>query len=134
MPTIHTPKQRPEYDDTRRSEVVGFTEAKLFAVAWVNSEGRKSMSLVLVFGKDSAEPEHPGIFIMADEQQMGDTLKMPNSTILKGVRKHLAAADPTTEASVPSSLGTVDLTGDGPMESPIAEGEDADPLSSILPD
>ncbi len=130
MPTVHRPNEKPEYDATRKNEVVGITPANIFAVAWVNDEGRKSMCLAIVFGKDS-EDEGPGVFILADEMQMKEQLKMANSVVKKGVRKHLASGEETTADDVPANLSKVGI--DEPMESPADESQDADPLSSILP-
>lgn len=125
MGSVVHPTAAPEYDDTRRSEVVGVTPAQLHAVAWVDGEGRKSMCLTLIFGKD-AEDGGPGIFVMADEIQMKEQLKLANSTVKAGVRKWLAANTESTADDVPAGLSDIDLT-------PAAEAPSDDPLAGILP-
>jgi hypothetical protein len=106
MPTITGPRPAAQFADNSRNEVTAMTEARTFAVAYTNSEGRKSMALVLVFGKD-AEDGGPGIFVMAEESEMEQNLRMPSATIKKGVRKFLAEQSEVTEA--PSSLTDVDV-------------------------
>jgi len=132
MPNIVQPTQAPEYDDSRKNEVVGITEVRFIAVAWVNAEGRKSMCLALSFGKD-AEDKGPGVFILADESQMSEQLRMANSTVKKGVRKWLGGQKETTAEDIPESLSI-----DTPMNGPTAEDEGEDmadnPLAGILPD
>ncbi len=132
MPTISRPTQSPEYDESRRNEVVGVTNAKLLAVAWVNGEGRKSMCLALVFGKD-AEDKGPGVFILADESQMSEQLRLANSTVKKGVRKWLSSMKETTADDIPSSL-TLSTPMDGPTAEDAGEDDGGNPLDGILPD
>jgi hypothetical protein len=124
MPMIQQPTEPAQYDPTRRSEVVGVAPASLHSVAWVNAEGRKSMCLVIVFGKDT-EDGGPGVFILADQEQMSEQLRIANVVVKKGVRRWLAGEQATRAADVPAGLGNVDL---GP-----AEAEDEDPLKGILP-
>jgi len=97
MPTIQSPKRAPEFVSGKQNVVIGVSPAQLLAVSWVDNNGQKSMALVLQFGKDT-EDGGPGIFVLADENEMVNQLKLPNSTIKKGVRQWLAKqAEPRAE-------------------------------------
>jgi hypothetical protein len=108
MPSIQYPKQQPEYDSSRRSQVVGVAPAQIYSVAWLNAEGRRSLCLAIVFGKDT-EDGGPGVFIMADEDQMNEQLKLATSVVKQGVRQWLASQNPDADTDVPSQLGHIDL-------------------------
>lgn len=136
MPSVQQPKRSPEFVNGKQNVVIGVTPAQLLAVSWVDGSGQKSMALVLQFGKDT-EDGGPGVFVMADENEMVNQLKLPNATIKKGVRQWLAKqADPTAEEvpetatalvapSAPKAArkavpAQVDV---GQMEGPVTDGD-----------
>lgn len=91
--------------DARRSgapnTVLGITEARIFAVAYTNSEGREAMCLAIQFGKNTNDGK-PGVFIMAEEAQMRE-MRVAGKTVTEGVRKFIAR-DARSADAVPEEL------------------------------
>lgn len=102
MPSIQQPRRAPEFVNGKQNTVLAVAPAQLLAVSWVDGNGQKSMALVLQFGKDT-EDGGPGVFVLADENEMATQLKIPNATIKKGVRAHLARQQDPDPAGVPES-------------------------------
>jgi hypothetical protein len=102
MPNIQQPKRQPEFVNGKRSTVVGVSPAHLYAVAWVDAEGQKSSCLCVTFGTDN-EDGGLGVFILADQGQMEEQLKMPNQIIKKGLRAWVGSQTDSGEAEVPAS-------------------------------
>lgn len=127
MGRVMHPNQKPEYTTGKSNVVTGVVPAQLMAVAYVDSEGRKSMCLAVQFGKD-VNDGGPMVFIMADEEEMKTQLKIANATITKGVRAWMAKQRDATAEELPSNvdvgvmdgspstgdldIGSLDLTGD----------------------
>lgn len=102
MPSIQQPRRAPEYVNGKQNAVLAVVPAQLFAVSWVDGNGQKSMALVLQFGKDT-EDGGPGVFVLADENEMTNQLKLANATIKKGVRQHLARQQAPNAEDVPET-------------------------------
>jgi hypothetical protein len=113
MGTVRGPKSAPEYVPGKSSTVTGITEAQIYAVAFVNAEGRKSMCLTLVFGKDTEDEGQPGVYILADEDRMRENLAIANPYVKKGVREHIARQREVSGAEVPDDAMSVDLGSGG---------------------
>lgn len=118
MPTIQQPRRAPEFVNGKQNTVLAVAPAQLFAVSWVDGNGQKSMALVLQFGKDN-EDGGPGIFVLADENEMSTQLKIPNATIKKGVRAHLARQQDPNPEDVPESATSL-VAAPGPKARPAA--------------
>lgn len=136
MPSISQPRPAPEFDTSRKSQVINITEARTFAVIWTDAEGQKSMCLAISFGKDAEAPNPdkagPGVFILADQEQMTTDLTIANKIVKAGVQKHLAQEAPATADEVPAGLSTIEI--EEPMETPEDEEASEDnPLAGILP-
>ena len=99
---VFQPKAAPEFVPGKPSQVVGVAPVDVLAVAFTNAEGRKSVALALSFGTDT-EDGKPGVYILADEAQMGDQLRIANSVVKLGVRKWLDSRK-SEEQEVPSSM------------------------------
>jgi hypothetical protein len=112
MGRVIQPTAAPEFSK-KINAVEGVTEAKLFAVAWTDSDGRRSMCLALQFGKDNTDGK-PGVFILADAEDMKNQLRVANPTIKQGVRAFLAAHSGEL-GEVPSGVTGVDV---GTMDAP----------------
>lgn len=106
----------PTFVEGKANEVVALTEAKILAVAFVDADGKKSTALAIVFGTDT-EDNAPGVFIMANEQQMREQLRVANPLIKKGVREYLAGRKAVKAEDIPeaptSGLGYLDLGQEG---------------------
>lgn len=102
MPTIQQPKRAPEYVPGKKNVVTGIVPAQLYAVSFVGGDSQKSMALVLVFGRDN-EDGGPGVFVLADENEMSNQLKIATDTVKKGVRAYLARQQEPTAEEVPES-------------------------------
>lgn len=111
MPSIQGPKNAPEYVTGKRNTVHAVTPAQLLGVSWVDGDGAKRMALVIQFGKDNEDNGAPGVYILADEEEMGTQLKIANKTVKQGVREWLAKQSNTPVGEIPESL-----TGFSPEE------------------
>lgn len=119
MPTIQGPKSAPEYVSGKRHVVTAIAPAKLLGVNWVDGDGAKRMALVIQFGKDT-EDNLPGVFVLADEEEMRGQLKIANRTVKAGVRKWLAEQENQSPEQIPDSLPMID----GGSEDPAAGSAD----------
>ena len=103
MAGIHQGTQTPEYDESRRSEVTAVIEVKTLAVAYTNAEGKKGMWLALVYAKEN-DDGGPGVFIMAEQEQMGQQLNMAGKIVKSGVRKWIDADVEPGPVDIPKHL------------------------------
>jgi len=102
MPTIQGPKAAPEFVNGKRSTVTAVAPANLLCVNWVDADGQKHMALAIQFGHDT-EDKAPGVYVMADEEEMKSQLKIANKTIKAGVRAWLAAQKEQSAEEIPSA-------------------------------
>lgn len=102
MPSVQQPRRAPEFVNGKQNTIIGIAPAQLYAVNWVDGNGQKAMALVIQFGKDT-EDGGPGVFVLADENEMTTQLKIPNATIKKGVRAHIARQQDPNAEDVPES-------------------------------
>lgn len=121
MPNIQQPKRNPEYVSGKQNVVTGIAEARILAVSWVNGEGRKSISLVLQFGTDT-EDGAPGVFVLADENEMERQLQVANNTIKKGVRAYLARESAPRADDIPEETGLTNVSV-GKIDGPPMAGD-----------
>lgn len=77
------------------NSVMGITEARVFAVAFTNAEGRQAMCLALQFGIDTSDRK-PGVYIMAEEAQMRE-MRIAGTLVRDAVRKAVARGAVETE-------------------------------------
>jgi hypothetical protein len=105
--TVQQPRQAPQYD--KPNSVLKVAPVETRCVVFTNSEGRKSMCLVLIFGKD-VDDGGPGVYVFADEQQMTDTLKIASKLVRDGVRRELSKAEGVKGENIP-----VSVLGEGPL-------------------
>lgn len=126
MPSISQPKPQPKFVPGKKNQVTAVAPAGLYAVTFVGGDSQESMALVLVFGTDT-EDGGPGVFVLADENEMSNQLKVATPTVKKGMRAWLAAQKEQTAEEVPEEatdlvpadpidLGRVDKVGDGPVD------------------
>lgn len=110
MGRVMHPNQKPEYTTGKSNTVTGVVPAQLLAVAFVDADGRKSMCLAVQFGKDTNDGG-PAVFIMADEEEMKNQLKIANATITKGVRAWMSKQRDATAEELPANLDVGALSG-----------------------
>lgn len=96
-------KRQAEYIPGKTNEVVSVTEVKTLAVAFADSEGKRSVALVMAFGKDT-EDGGLGVFTMANEGQMAEQLSIAPPMLKKGVRAWLQGLDPVSAEDVPAAV------------------------------
>lgn len=128
MGKVLQPTQAPTFVPGKTNTIISVTEVKTLAVAWVDGEGKRQTALVLAFGKD-VEDGGIGVFVMADEQQMVEQLRIANPTLKKGVRKFFAQEGGVTpeeaSASAAADVGGEDGgTGADPLGADVG-GDDA---------
>lgn len=115
MPTVQQPKRAPEFVPGKKNQVTAMVPVQMYAVNFVNGDSQKSMALILVFGKDT-EDGGPGVFVLADENQMAQQILVANETVKKGVRAHLAKMAGPSADEIPDGgglvAGQIDMTGD----------------------
>jgi len=106
MAGVMQPRRAAEYD--KPNTVLKVVDVKTAVVIYTNSEGRKSMCLAYSFGKD-VEDGLPGVYIVAEEQQMTETLRVAGKLVRDGVRRWLAGAEDVRSENIPAAvLGVVD--------------------------
>jgi hypothetical protein len=93
----------PQYHPGKPNKVLRVAEVKTLAVAFTNSEGRESMCLVHTFGKD-VEDGGAGVYVLAEEQQMAEQLKIANTTVKTGVRAWLAGQKDVAASNIPAAV------------------------------
>ena len=93
-----------EYTTGKTNTVTAITEVKQYAVAFTDGDGKRSMALVLIFGKD-AEDGGPGVFTMANEAQMSEQLRIAHPVLKKAVRSFLQGKAVVSAADIPSNGG-----------------------------
>jgi hypothetical protein len=87
MARVIQPSQRTYGSD--RNKVLRITEARIFAAIVAGNDGLQQKCLLLQFGKNP-EDNKPAVFVMANEQEMVEQIKIAPSYIVEGVRAHLA--------------------------------------------
>jgi hypothetical protein len=110
---IQQPKQAAQYDAPNK--VLKVAEVRTVVVIYTNGEGRKSMCLAQVFGKDK-DDGGAGVYILAEETQMTDQLKIAGRLVKEGVRRWLAGEGEVKADNIPAAvLGAVGplTTGEG---------------------
>jgi hypothetical protein len=114
MAGVMQPRRAAEYD--KPNAVLKVVDVKTAVVIYTNGDGRKSMCLAYSFGKD-VEDGLPGVYIVAEEQQMTETLRVAGKLVRDGVRRWLAGAEDVRSENIPAALlGAVDQlsTNEGP--------------------
>jgi len=115
---ISQARNAPEFVPSKPNAVLGITEARVLAVRFTNGDGEVSTALVMQFGTDT-EDNAPGVFIMANAEEMGTQLKIANKVVKKGVRQWLASKETSGASDVPATLDI----------GPVGEAIDAGPVS-----
>lgn len=100
MTRVQQGTQAPEFIPSKPNAILGCAPAQIYAVKYTNSEGRVAACLAIVFGKDR-DDGGPGVYIMAEQQQMIDTLTIAGNTVRNGVRRELAKGTPVSGGSIP---------------------------------
>jgi hypothetical protein len=98
------------------STILSVTRARHYAVKFRNMDGKESMALVLVFGKDVRDGRD-GVWIVALEDRLNEQLR-GNDTIREGVLSFLAKSAKVGADEVPDELedDPLDLTDLGGIE------------------
>ena len=116
MSKVQQATQAPEYVPGKPNAVLGCAPAQIYAVAYTNNEGRKATCLAIVFGKDK-DDGGAGVYIMAEQQQMIDTLTIAGNTVRNGVRRELAKGTPVSGGSIPDlTLAPGETIGNGRLD------------------
>ena len=92
-----------EFIDGKSNEILSITESKTYAVNWVDHEGKRQTVLAMVFGVE--EDGGPGVFILANPDDVRKQLKLPDKSFKKQFRKFLAATEPVEADALPSTPG-----------------------------
>ena len=106
----HNKNANVEYVDGKSNEILSITKAEVYAVNWVDPQSRKQTLLAMVFGKMA--DGGPGVFIMAEPDQVRKTLTMPNTKFLKQFRQFLAARGPVDAEDLPPTIGMGEETAE----------------------
>jgi hypothetical protein len=101
MAGVVQPRRAAEYD--KPNTVLKVVDVKTAVVIYTNSEGRKSMCLAYSFGKD-VEDGMPGVYVVAEEQQMTETLRVAGKLVRDGVRRWIAGAEEVKSENIPAAL------------------------------
>ncbi|MEI6358069.1 MAG: hypothetical protein WCP53_13370 [Verrucomicrobiota bacterium] len=113
MAGIQQARQTPKF--SKPNQIIKVAEVRQVVVVYTNSEGRESMCLAQVFGKDTADGR-VGVYILAEEQQMIEQLKIAGKLVKDGVRKWVAGEEDVKSDNIPAAvLGQVGelTTGEG---------------------
>jgi hypothetical protein len=101
MAVVNQPKQA-QYG-TRRSAVVEVAELRVHLVKWSNAEGRETLSLVAT-GAKSSDDGGLGVWVLGEEKDLQENLKVANKIIREGMRARMGAeADSLPAQIVPTS-------------------------------
>lgn len=91
----------------KKNEVLGVTEVKTFAIRYTDGEGKEGQALMLMYGK--LQDGSPGVFVMANSEQLQKTLTLPPEGIRRQFLEHLGLLGgkdlATPPAVIPSDLG-----------------------------
>ena len=87
----------------KANELISIVEAKAYAVAYWDAEGKRSTCLVYHFGK--LDDGKDGIFLFANQQQMQDTLRILHEPMLEQVRSELAGQREVSPKDVTAKAG-----------------------------
>lgn len=101
--SIQQGTRAPRFHSGKPNQVIRVAEIRTLAVVFTNSEGREAMCQVQVFGKD-VDDGGPGVYVLAEEQQMTEALKLASPTVKNGVRKWLASQKDVAGESIPAAV------------------------------
>jgi hypothetical protein len=82
MAQVQDPTRVGHYPEGRANRIISITPAQHVMVRYVNPDGRETMALILAFGEANygkggqGGPVLPGIFILANESQLGAQLRL----------------------------------------------------------
>ena len=105
----HNKRAGAEFMDGKSNEILSITEAKTYAVNWVDHMSKRQTVLAMVFGK--MEDDGPGVFILANPDDVRKQLKLPDKNFLKQFRRFLAATEPVVAGDLPPTPGMGDREG-----------------------
>lgn len=83
------------------NEIISITEAKTYAVNWVDKTGHKATLLALVFGQ--MPDGGAGVFVMAEAKELQEKLKVPSAEFLGQFRALLGKQGPVGADQLPPS-------------------------------
>ena len=106
-------KRAAEYIPGKSNEVVSVTPVQMLAVAFADADGRRSVALVMAFGKDT-EDGGLGVFTMANEDQMAEQLRIAPPMLKKGVRAWLRGQKPIGADDVPDAALSITVPKSAP--------------------
>lgn len=107
----HITGGRPAAEVTDRvNAVLSVAEARWFAISHTDDHGRKGVALCVSFGKMKGADGRPGVFVLLDNDQMQQNLRIASPDIQEAVSKHLAGTNGASADDIPSHLlgGIVD--------------------------
>lgn len=103
--SVQQPRQAAQYG--KPNTVIKVAEVRTVVVIYTNGEGRQSMCLAQVFGKD-VDDGGPGVYILAEEHQMTEQLKIAGRLVKDGVRRYLSGETAVKGDNIPAAvLGAV---------------------------
>lgn len=82
MAQVQDPTRVGHYPEGRANRIISLTPAQHVMVRYVNPDGRETMALIMAFGEANygkggqGGPVLPGIFVLANEQQLGAQLRL----------------------------------------------------------
>ncbi len=101
MAGIQQARQTPKF--SKPHQIIKVAPAQQLVVVYTNGEGRESMCLALTFGKDVADGG-AGVYILAEEQQMIDQLKVAGKIVRDGVRKWISSESEVLSSDIPAAV------------------------------
>lgn len=84
--TVSGPRPVTQYHEGKSNKVLAVTPIQAVMVRYTNSAGAESMALLYCFGKSTVDGG-VGVYVVAGEKQLSETLSVPNAELTKQVRE-----------------------------------------------
>lgn len=112
--SVSQPRSAPRHGPPNK--MLAVVDVAMKCTVFTNGDGEERMALVLQFGKD-AEDGGPGVWVLADQQQMIEQLKTASKLVRDGVRANMAGKAEVRAENVPEKvLELGDLTSGGTFD------------------
>lgn len=88
---------------SKPNQIIKVAEVRQSVVVYTNGEGRESICLALILGKDTTDGG-AGVYILAEEQQMRNQLKIAGKLVRDGVRSWLSSMEDVKSDNIPAAV------------------------------
>lgn len=112
MGTVSGPRPAAKYHDGAQNKVLAVTPVQAVMARYTNSAGRESMALLYCFGK-STQDGGIGVYVVAGEKQLSETLSVPSPELTRQVRDALEARGLVREGELVASSPPVEFDASG---------------------